>query len=170
MQKLTIKLLHERKSTNRLRKCNGKSGMVYAFRWNDEHKAYCFETEKQEEADDLFEGQGRMFGCYFAPVLKFEAAPEAAKPEETSPISDALVAALIERGLDIPKERDAEAIGLALVVAYDLGRGPAVAITASGAVQETETANSGPTVSVDVAQAETPQPARRPRKADSKQP
>lgn len=170
METLTIKLLHERKNSNARRKCDGKSGQVYAFLWNDTHKAYCYTTTSQEEADDLFNGQGRTFGSYFAPVITI-----APKVEE-EPISDALVMEMLTRGLDLPKERDGETVGKALVAAYDSGANvPQVVVSATSIPAETATSNSGPTVVFESPVTPPPAPtetvpAATRRKAASKTP
>jgi hypothetical protein len=69
MDTLTIKLLHERRSNNRQRKINGKSGEIYPFHWSADYNAYVFTTGKQDDLDDIFESQGRAMGSYFAPVI-----------------------------------------------------------------------------------------------------
>ena len=168
MDNLTIKLLHERKNSNVRRKIDGKSGKVYTFLWNEQHKAYCYTTESQEEADDLFYSQGRVLGSYFAPVLTMQ---EKAAPAEEK-INDVLVMALMERGLDVPKERDAEAIGLCLVAAYDAGKRAATTVTTVSTrgpdeTPATVTANAGATVTF-TPDPEPPAPKRK--KSDGKPP
>lgn len=142
---ITIKLLHERRSTNRRRKVDGRSGKMYVFLWNEHHKAYCFTTGLAEEVDDLFNGQGRVMGSYFAPVIE-EQAPEA-PPAELAPD---LILGLLERGIDLPKTLDGDSVARALLAAYDRGQASSVQATA----------------------AETPpapeQPAKTPRKAKAK--
>jgi len=118
MEKLTIKLLHERRSSNSRRKVDGKSGTLYPFMWSDEHKAYCFTTSIQEEADDLFNSQGRAMGSYFAPVITI--APKAAVVEEV-PLPDEVIIGLIDRGIDLPVDRDLAAIAKALIAAHEKG-------------------------------------------------
>jgi hypothetical protein len=114
-QTITIKLLHERRSSNASRKIDGKSGMLYLFRWDPAHKAYCYTTEKQVEVDDIFHSQGRSLACYFAPVFH---------REKAKPLSDDLTLALLQRDLmlpDCPVGADAERIALAMLAAYDKG-------------------------------------------------
>lgn len=113
MDSLTIKLLNERRANSVRRKIEGYSGTVYPFLWNDEHAAYIFTTSKQAEADDLFKAQGRTMGCYFAPVVTIK---------QSAPLLEAVVLAMLERGLSLPREpADNEQVALALLAAYDKG-------------------------------------------------
>lgn len=120
MEKLTIKLLHERRSSNSRRKVDGRSGKLYNFLWSDEHKAYCFTTSSQEEADDLFNSQGRAMGSYFAPVITIAPKAVEAKSEE-APLSDDVVMALIDRGIDLPVDQDVASVAKALIAAHEKG-------------------------------------------------
>lgn len=124
METLTIKLLHERKSRNPRRKVNGASGALFTFHWSDEHSAYCYTTASQDEADDLFNSQGRRFGAYFAPVITI-------KPvEPPKPLTLEVASALLERSLPENVAGDPESIALALLAAYDRGHAMGVKFAA----------------------------------------
>jgi hypothetical protein len=179
METLTIKLLHERRSNNVRRKVDGYSGKLYVFLWSNEHKAYVYTTSEQEEADDLFNSQGRSMGSYFAPVITLR--PKA----EPKPIADSVVLALLDRELDLPKLVDAdvdrETVALAVLAAYDKGflkrqalehpPRPVAEVTAPVSETATVSAVTGPTVEVPSPAVESkPEPvavapAKAPRKA-----
>jgi hypothetical protein len=111
MQTLTIKLLHERRANSNRRKVDGYSGTNYTFIWSAEHDAYVFTTDKQEEADDLFNSQGRAMGAYFAPVITIG-----------NPIlSEHATMTLMKHAIRLPDLSDPEDVAKALVEAFDLG-------------------------------------------------
>lgn len=124
METITIRLLHERRGNSDLRKVDGASGKLYHFKWSTEHRAYVFTTAKQEEADDLFNSQGRQMGSYFAPVIVLRKPGPPKAPELPKPLSDQVTTALQERGLvlpDVALSGDTERIALALLAAYERG-------------------------------------------------
>lgn len=124
METLTIKLLHERRGNSDLRKVDGASGKIYHFTWDPAHRAYLFTTGKQEEADDLFNSQGRQMGSYFAPLIVLRKPGPPKTPELPKPLSDQVTTALQERGLVLPDVAlggDTERIALALLAAYERG-------------------------------------------------
>lgn len=181
METLTIKLLHERRSNNVRRKVDGYSGKLYVFLWSNEHKAYVYTTSEQEEADDLFNSQGRSMGSYFAPVITLR--PKA----EPKPIADSVVLALLDRELDLPKLVDAdvdrETVALAVLAAYDKGflkrqaleHPPRPTVTAPVSEPATVSAVTGPTVEAPSPAVESkPEPvavapAKAPRKTRTKE-
>lgn len=99
MDKLTIKLLHERRNNNRSRKVDGSSGSLYLFTWSAEHSAYVYTTDKQEEVDDIFNSQGRAMGSYFAPVItltpKVVAQVSCLPAKEDAPMAVAVAATIV---------------------------------------------------------------------------
>ncbi len=135
MAKITIKLLHERKS-GLYRKVDGSSGKLYTFAFNERARAYCFTTDKQIEIDDLFAAQGRNSGVYFAPVLV---------DEPTEQLSDEMALALVARGLSVTPAKTINEQAKQLVNAYDLGdslrplRGPDGRFTGEGHPPASET-------------------------------
>jgi hypothetical protein len=148
---ITIKLLHERRNTNARRKVEGKSGTTYVFLWSTEHKAYTYTTAKQEEVDDLFYGQGRVMGSYFAPVFTV--------PEPKKPLSGEITLALMQRNLALPDfgtEVDAELVALTVLDAFDKGRTAASGANISDAppTPTSKEAASAPTIGT-----EQPKPA-----------
>jgi hypothetical protein len=110
MQTLTIKLLHERRANSNRRKIDGHSGKNYPFIWDAGHDAYVFTTEKQEEADDLFNSQGRSMGSYFAPVITIGRI-----------LSDATMLTLLKHAIRLPDLHDPEDVAKALVESFNLG-------------------------------------------------
>lgn len=129
MEKLTIKLLHERRSNSSRRKIEGRSGMTHIFEWSAEHKAYVFTTTEQEKVDDIFNGMGRVGGSYFAPVITL------AKVEPAKPLSEDNTLELLMREIELPKALpasiDPNLIAKALVEAYDHGAAGAAKATAA---------------------------------------
>lgn len=123
MRPITIKLLHERRNNNQHRKVDGRSGERYIFEWREAHLAYCYTATKQAEIDDLFSAQGRGSGSYFAPAIEADVAPAVTYP----PLTDATVMELLRRNLVHPESKNpSEAVGLALVAAYDKGAAEAI--------------------------------------------
>ena len=158
MEPITIKLLHERRNNNPHRKVDGRSGERYIFEWREPHLAYCYVATKQEEIDDLFSSQGRGSGSYFAPVIVASKPAEAPRP----PLTDATVMELLRRELTLPdNETPTEAVGLAVLAAYEKGVKDAtpptvvvpVATIAEPVESPTQTSDSATTIHV---QAEPP--------------
>lgn len=136
MPKITIKLLHERKS-GLYRKIDGHSGKLYTFTFNEKARAYCFTTENQVEIDDIFSSQGRNSGCYYAPVITTD--------EATDPLTDALALELVRRGLSVTPARTINELAEQIVAAFDAGdaqhplRGPDGRFTGEGRAPKPET-------------------------------
>jgi hypothetical protein len=117
---LQIKLLHERLGHAKHRKVEGRSGKKYLFHWNDPARAYCFQPADQAEADDLFNGQGRGTGAYFAPLIPV--APVApAKNTEGGEVPPDVLLELVRFEIKLPTDRTDVALARALLAAHTKG-------------------------------------------------
>ena len=158
METLTIKLLHERKTRRPHRKCDGYSGKLYAFTWNDDHSAYCFTTAKQEEVDDLFNSQGRS-SSYFAPVIALGPVTPRAKQ-----LSALIEHELTVRGITLEDGLDTDPVGTAVLAAWEKGLEAALARLTPATISEGDPQAQAP--AVEQAQAEVAAPAKKKKRAE----